>query len=321
MSAPTINILVVSYSQSGQMDRVIEHLITPLREHAQVQLHWEKLQPETPYPYPWPLLGFLDRFPEAVYLDPPAMAPTHIPEREYDLIIVGYTVWYLAPASPITGFLKSDTGKRLLAGKPVATVTACRNMWYSAHENMRQLIAECGARHIDHAALIDQGSSLATFFTTPRWMFTGKKDRWLGVFPPAGVAEADIQASERFGHAICAAIGPEGLDTSLPLFRGLRAVTVDDSLISSEKIAKRSFLIWGKLIRKFGRQGDPRRRPILAVYFVFLILMIATVVPVSMSIRALLRPLSRQKTQRLKDYFAAPSGAGDERMGLFDQHD
>jgi hypothetical protein len=43
--------------------------------------------------------------------------------------------------------------------------------------------------------------------------------------------------------------------------------------------------------------------------------MIATVVPITMLVTALLRPLFKRRLMRQKDYFEQPSGATSERMG------
>ncbi len=312
------NVLVVYYSQSGQLTHVVNSMLAPLQQDPDVRVHLEPIRPVRDYPYPWSFFTFLDAFPESVHLDPPALEPFDFnPDERFDLVIVAYTVWYLSPSPPITGFLKSEAGRRVLRDTPVITAVACRNMWLMAQEQVKRLLNEAGARHTDHVALIDQGPSLATFFTTPRWLLTGRKDRWLGLFPPPGVREEDIEQSQRFGRAIGAALHSGALDGSRPVLNGLRAASVDDRLIPGERIARRSFLIWGRIVRKFGGPGDPKRVPILGIYVCFLILMIIVVVPPSMLIRTILRPLRRRKTAEQRAYFELPSGAGSERMEEF----
>lgn len=314
------NVLVVYYSQSGQLTRVVDSMIAPLEQDPNVTVHREAIVPERDYPYPWSFFSFLDAFPESVYLDPPALKPFGFdPDTRYDLVIVAYTVWFLSPSLPITGFLKSEAGRRVLKDTPVITTVACRNMWLMAQEQVKKMLTDAGARHTDHVALIDRGSSLATFFTTPRWMLTGRKDRWLGLFPPAGIADRDIEQSSRFGRAIARRLDADDLDGSAPVLGGLKAAPVDDRLIPSERIARRSFLIWGRLIRRIGGPGSPRRVPVLAIYVCFLIAMIIVVVPPSMLIRTLLRPLRRQATAEQRRYFEQPSGSGVERMEEFSQ--
>jgi len=44
------------------------------------------------------------------------------------------------------------------------------------------------------------------------------------------------------------------------------------------------------------------------LYVLFLITLILTVVPISAIVKALLKPLTRARTQRQRAYYAAPSG-------------
>ncbi|MCG7928364.1 MAG: dialkylresorcinol condensing enzyme [Candidatus Thiodiazotropha taylori] len=310
-------ILVLQYSQTGQLSSIVQSISAPLQESAAIELKTETLRPLDPYPFPWPFFRFLDVFPECVYLDAPELMPLQIDaDYDADLVILAYQVWFLAPALPITGFLQSEQAKRLLNGKPVITVIGCRNMWTRAQETMKAMLDDCGARLIDNVVLTDQGSLLASFVTTPRWLWTGKKEPFWG-FPAAGVSDQEIQACCRFGQAIEQALGEDAERSDGPLLQGLQAVEADVSQIQSEKVGYRSFLIWGKLLRRIGKQGDSRRTPVLAVYVVFLILMIVTVVPLSMLLKALLAPLMKQRHQQIKTYFEAPSGSGSERMEEF----
>src|SRR5204863_9194288 len=140
----------------------------------------------TPYPFPWPLLRFFDAMPEAVLLDPPPLEPLAVrPDEHFDLVVLAYQVWFLSPSGPVTAFLKSESGKRLLRGRPVVTVIACRNMWLIAQETVKRLIHEAGGRLVDNVVFTDQGGTLATFITTPRWLLTGRRNAFWGL-PAAG---------------------------------------------------------------------------------------------------------------------------------------
>lgn len=97
----------------------------------------ETLEPTITFPYPWSFFRFLDVFPECVSLEAPENRPLSFdPAQEFDLVILAYQVWFLAPSLPVTAFLKSEEGKRLLQGKPVVTVIGCRNMWSQAQETV-----------------------------------------------------------------------------------------------------------------------------------------------------------------------------------------
>src|SRR5262245_19155860 len=57
-------ILVIHYSQTGQLTEVVRAFVGPLLEAPDVEVVFETLAPERPYPFPWPFLQFLDAFPE-----------------------------------------------------------------------------------------------------------------------------------------------------------------------------------------------------------------------------------------------------------------
>lgn len=277
------------------------------------------LQPETPYPFPWRFLDFLDAFPETVQMQPPPLQPFPVsPDQRYDLIILCYTVWFLSPSPPVTAFLTSSDGQRLLAGTPVITLVGCRNMWMKAHDIVCQKLEQAGARHCDNVVVTDPGPAMATFITTPRWMLTGRRDRFLGL-PPAGITDEDIAASTRFGRAIVEAFEHDAIDGNRPVLTGLNAVTVDDRLLASERIGRRSFEIWSRLVRWFGPPGALARKPVLVIYSVFLVLMILTVVPVSLLVRRALRPFQGRRIAAIRQRYSAPSGEGGERIQSFDQ--
>ena len=312
------NVLVINYSQTGQLSDVSAQVVAPLRA-AGYSVHVETLVPETPFPWPWPIVDFVDAFPECVQLDAPPLNPLSISaDRQFDLVILTYQVWYLAPALPMTAFLKSPEGKRLIHGKPVITLVACRNMWLSAQETMKQLIAEAGGLLRDHLVFTDQGHPLATFITTPRWVLTGKRNRFFGL-PPAGVAPEEIRGASRFGRALADALNCDAEKSADPMLTGLRAATVNPRLALSERAAHRAFKVWSKLIRLFGKRGQWRRRPILLVFALYLITLVLTVVPLSLLLQWVFSPLLKPRLERLKAELELPSGSQEFNLEKYAQ--
>lgn len=312
------NVLVINYSQTGQLADITAQVIVPLRA-AGHSVHLETLVAETPFPWPWPIVDFLDVFPECVQLDAPPLQPLQIaPEAKFDLIILTYQVWYLAPALPMTAFLKSPVGQRLIRGKPVVTLVACRNMWLSAQQTMQQLIAAAGGELRDHIAFTDQGHPLATFITTPRWVLTGKRDKFLGL-PPAGVAPKEIQQASRFGYALADALDHDQEKSGAPMLAGLRACTVNPRLAVSERAGRRAFGVWSRLIRTFGQRGQWRRRPLLLLFVIYLITLILTVVPLSLLVQCLLSPWLKPRLDRLRAELELPSGSQEFNLQKYEQ--
>ena len=298
-------VLLVHFSQTGQLSRIARELTAPLAHADDIELVVEELRPREPYPFPWPAWRFLDAMPESVLLDPPAIERLSEKARgHFDLVILAYQVWYLAPSGPVAAFLKSTD---VLRGRPVVSVVACRNMWLTAQETVKRLIHEAGGELRDNVVFTDQGSTLASFITTPRWLLTGKRDAFWGL-PAAGVSEADIGGAARFGHALAYALRGDRERAGSPMLAGLGAAKVDPRLIFSERAGSRAFGVWSRIIRLGGRQGSIARLPLLALFCVYLVAMILVVVPPSLILQRLLRPFLARKLQSAKAYFELPSG-------------
>ena len=301
-------VLVVHFSQTGQLARVVRRLVSPLAA-PDVSITEEVLRPRAPYPFPWPLWRFLDAMPETVLLEPPGLEPLSVdPRAQFDLVIVAYQVWFLAPSGPITAFLKSDAGRRLLRGRPVVTVIACRNMWLNAQETVKQLVRDAGGELRDNVVFTDNAPTLATLVTTPRWLLTGRRDAFLGL-PPAGIATAEVAGAERFGRALLAALRAGAERGKAPLLSGLGAARVDPHLIFSERMGKRVFRIWSRIVRAGGPPGSPARLPLVALFCVYLVAAIVLLVPLSLLAQRLLRPFLARRLQAQKIYYEQPSGS------------
>ncbi|MBK8287324.1 MAG: dialkylresorcinol condensing enzyme [Cellvibrionales bacterium] len=303
-------ILIVSWSQTGQLADVVNAVAGPLLAAPDIEVVFETLRPVTPYPFPWSFLRFFNTFPETVYEEPLPLQPLQVnPATSFDLVILAYQVWFLSPSQPMMAFLQSPAAAQLLNDKPVMTLIACRNMWLMAQEVMKGKLAALGARLVDNAVLVDRAHPAATFISTPMWMLTGKRGPFLGgSVPAAGIPADDILAASRFGEAIARQLPARDMRDSTPMLKNLQAVVVNERLIASEKIARRSFVIWGKALRALGSPSSILRQLFLCLYVVFLVVMILTVVPVSALVKRLLSPLTRTRIAQQRCYYALPSG-------------
>ncbi len=301
-------VLVVHYSQTGQLSRLVHAVCGPLQQRDDIQVDFLAIEPAQPYPFPWPFLSFFRIFPETVLMRPQPLKPLAVdPQKRYDLIILAYQVWFLTPSLPITSFLASPEAAQLLRDTPVVTVIGCRNMWLMAQEKLKTRLNELGARLLDNVALTDACGTAASFLSTPLWMFTGRQKPYSWV-PRAGIEEAEITASSRFGDAIAQRLSADDLPLAEPMLQGLGAVRVDEKLIGSETVGNRSFQLWSRLLAFIGPQQSLRRGLGLVVYVAFLLCLIITVVPLGAVLKKLLAPVFKARTRRQKAYFAGPSG-------------
>ena len=305
MSQSQKHILVISYSQTGQLNELTQHFLQPLKQQENIVIEECQIKPIQPYSFPWKFIPFFNQFPESVHLKPAPIETPILQREKYDLVIIAYSVWFLSPSQPISAFLQSEQAK-ILKNTPVITLIGCRNMWLMAQEKMKKMLTALDANLIGNVVKTDQSNAWASFITTPAWMFSGKK-RYFSWLPSAGISDADMQDMQRFGYRLVQILNKnQPLDKSL--FQNMGAVKIDEKLMMSEKVGHRSFYIWGKLLLKCGQISPVFRQATLYFYIVFLIILILTVVPLSTVVKRLLKPLLKEKLARQKRYFAEPSG-------------
>lgn len=173
MSQSQKHILVISYSQTGQLNELTQHFLQPLKQQENIVIEECQIKPIQPYSFPWKFIPFFNQFPESVHLKPAPIEKPILQREKYDLVIIAYSVWFLSPSQPITAFLQSEQAK-ILKNTPVITLIGCRNMWLMAQEKMKKMLTALDANLIGNVVKTDQSNAWASFITTPAWMFSGK---------------------------------------------------------------------------------------------------------------------------------------------------
>ncbi|MCB0793469.1 MAG: dialkylresorcinol condensing enzyme DarA [Flavobacteriales bacterium] len=253
-------VLVIHYSQTGQLTELLRSVTSPL-ETAGCQLTHLVVKPKVPYPFPWSRQDFFDTFPESVGRDPVQLEPMQVPpQQDHDLVILGYTIWYLNPSIPINSFLLLPEASRLLKGKPVVTVVGARNMWVLAQEYVQARIAHLGGRCMAHIAVEDRSPNLVSIITIIRWMFWGRKDPFL-VFPRAGIRQEEMEGASRFGEVILRHMDKGDLDELNKELLTLGSMRIKPALLLLEK---RATMIFHKyrayILGRVEKDPDSRRR-------------------------------------------------------------
>jgi hypothetical protein len=307
-------ILVLYYSQSGQSARAAASFVSTI-DPSRFEVLMEPVRAQTGYPFPWSFWGFFGVLPDCVLGRAPEIeAPGFAPDDRFDLVILVYQVWFLAPSLPIQGFLASPWA-RVLRDTRVITLVVCRNMWHTASETMKRKLAELGAIHIDNVVITDPSPPIASFVTTPRWMFTGKRDPFMG-FPPAGVPEAEIRRLSRFGTAISQAEGALDGHDARSILRGLGAVEVESRFVLPELIGRLSFRPWALAIDAAGRLGGLARRAATFLFFLYLVFAILVLVPLAALARLILHPLIKRPIAAYVERLKRPSGIDTGNLEL-----
>lgn len=244
------NVLVIHYSQSGQLTEILDNLTLPFSSDDEINITHYTIEMEKEFPFPWNKSAFFNAFPESFLQIPAAIkAPSNaILEKQYDLIILGYQVWYLSPSIPVNSFLKSTFAKQIFKNTPVITVIGARNMWVKAQEKMKVLLSDLEANLVGNIALVDRNINHVSVVTIVHWMFSGEKTKYLGIFPKPGVSESEIKNASKFGNVIKQSLKNKNFNNLQDELLKLDAVEIRPFLVEMDKKANKMFKIWSNFI-------------------------------------------------------------------------
>ena len=254
-----MKVLVLYYSQTGQLKEIANNCLSPLVKDESVEVDFVKVETEHQFPFPWTRLTFFNAFPESVYGTPFKLKPLQVDKtKDYDLIILAYTVWYLNPSIPISSLLQHDDAEHIFKGKKVITLLGSRNMWVLAQEKVKRHLKRLEADLIGNVVLIDRNTNLVSIITIIRWMFYAKKNPFWG-FPRAGIIQEDIDSSNRFGEIILNRLKTQNLSDMQEELNKKGAIEINPSLVILEKRATKLFGMYAGFLTKKGGFYDKER--------------------------------------------------------------
>jgi len=305
-------ILVVYYSQTGQLYDILKNVVSKIDE-PKINITYHRITPVQSFKFPWKKEAFFDVFPESFLQIPCELVPpdNSVLNKKYDLILLGYQVWFLSPSIPINSFLKSEAGKKLLQNTPVVTVIGARNMWIQSQEKMKKLLLACEASLAGNIALVDRHINHISVITIVHWMFGGKKNRKFGVFPKPGVSEKDIEEASKFGVPIQKALLQDNFATLQDQLLQLNAIVYKPFLALADKRANLLFSKWANFIIKKGSAGNPKRKKWLVLFNYYLLLAIWVLAPIVFIVFLLTYPVLLNKIAREKKYYSSVATSKD----------
>lgn len=242
-------ILVIYYTQSGQLEDILNKFTAPLDEAGnlveKVRVHVAK-----DYPFPWTGNAFFAVMPDCVLSVPTELKPFQLKENKYDLVILGYQAWFLSPSIPVNSILNDPSVKAVLKDTAVITITGARNMWISAMERIKKILKRSEAKLVGSIALFDKHHNLVSFITIFYWMFKGEKGRWLNLFPKPGVSDADIENTKIYGATVQKYLQSQNWEGLQDELKAQKAIEVKYNLMFIESKASKIFAIWANIIAK-----------------------------------------------------------------------
>ena len=289
-------ILAIYYTQSGQMGGIIDAFAGPLAE-AGASVEKAIIKPLADYKFPWTGKRFFSVMPACVLGIPEQLGPLGLKKKAYDLVILGYQPWFLSPSIPCNSLLQNEVFLTLLKDTPVITISAARNMWINAFVRVRNMIKDAGGKLIGNIALVDKHPNVVSFITIFYWMLSGKKERYLNIFPKPGVSEEDIANTKEFGKTVAKYLYLNTWDGMQDELLKQKAVEINYKLMFIEARAKPIFAAWAKFINK-----RKNKDTWLSVFKYYLFIALFLGAPVLLTLDAIfLKPFSskRIKTKKL----------------------
>jgi hypothetical protein len=291
-------VLAIYYTQSGQMSQIMDSFIAPLTEAGAVV---EKVivKPVVEYTFPWTGNRFFAVMPDCVLSVPTALQQFELKEKAYDLIILGYQPWFLSPSIPSNSLVNHPDFKAVLKDTPVVTISAGRNMWLNAYDRIRKSLKDSGAKLVGNVALVDKHPNPVSFITIFYWMLTGKKERYLNIFPKPGVAEEDISNTKIFGETIAPHLMSDDWDGVQHELLNQKAVVVKYPLMFIEGKAKFIFAAWAKFISK-----RKNKAPWISAFKYYLFVALFLGAPILLTLDAIfIRPFSAKRIRTKKQHY------------------
>jgi hypothetical protein len=299
-------ILVVYFTQSGQLKRILHFLTKPLTD-AGHEIHFEEIKPVEKFPFPWNAFQFFNAFPETFTQKTQALEPVSSKALEnYDLVILGYQPWFLTPSRPVSSFLQSIEGKKILQGKTVVTILGCRNMWLGAQEKVKHWLLQANAKLAAHIAMIDRSGNITSLVTILRWMLTGKKEAfWF--FPEAGVANNDVQNTDQFGSIIKKALEHNNFTSLQNELNDAGAIDIKPNLVLMERRGQKSFSVWAKFVAAGGSVQSTGRKIRVYVFMYLLPTVVLILTPLLWLLSQSMLIIKRKQLLEEIEYFKQTS--------------
>ncbi|MCW3070994.1 MAG: hypothetical protein JWO44_884 [Bacteroidetes bacterium] len=302
------NVLVIYFTQTGQLSSAVKATMLPFENDPEVTIHYEQLKPLKTFPYPWSYMEFFDVFPETVHGVACELAPFSFdPDKKYDLVVIAYQPWFLSVCVPVNSFLQSPEAQKVLAGTPVVTVIACRNMWLSAQEKMKKRLLELKANLVGNITFVDKSANLVSLVTVLAFVLGGQQGRFLGIFPKYGVKEDDLRIAPSFGLKIISSLKSNNYTNLQKELVDVGAVSVKANLMLLEGRGKVLFPLYANYISKKGTAGSQDRRTRVRIFGIVLPTGILILSPIITLISRLAPLIASGKMKKEIAYFSQNS--------------
>jgi len=196
--------------------------------------------------------------------------------------------------------LHTPAVQNILKDTPVITVTGARNMWITAMERIKKILKNSGAKLVGSIALVDKHHNFISFITIFYWMFKGKKERLLNIFPKPGVADADIENTKNYGTTVQKFLNAENWDGLQDELIAQKAIEVKYNLMFIESKASKIFAIWANIIAK-----KKKKTAWLVAFKYYLLIALFIAAPIILTVDAIFfKPFLSERIKKQKQHYS-----------------
>lgn len=276
-------VLVLHWSQSGQLRRLMESFVAPLAA-AGHEVHRVELVPVEPFPFPWSVARFFGLHPETVLERPRPIHPVDLPPGEWDLVVLAGQVWFLSPSMPLCAFLKGPQAG-VLRGRRVLVLLGVRNMWVRGFRRIVTLVEAAGGIVTDRVVGIAAGPVFASYFSTLFWMLTGRKKT--AALPEAGLGAETFARVAAHGEVVAERLAHEA--PMAPLLAGIPTAPISLNHAFGEQIMGILFSAIALVLGTLTRPGSTLRALSAWMLMAFIVGSVLVLLPPTILLRLLLR--------------------------------
>jgi menaquinone-dependent protoporphyrinogen IX oxidase len=205
-------VLLLYYTYTGQALKVLEAAGEVFRgrgcevHKAQIEFTDPRFaEPFSRFPMRHVVLDFLSVLPAQVRRARGEIrTPDEVRNRNYDLICIGSSTWWLTMNMPMRSFLKSNEAGTLLAGKPFAAFAVCRRFWRNNFKTVRKLGEKQGGQYVDGIHFEYPGGQIRSLLSLASYFGSGEyRDRYMGLrIPTTNVQPEQLEQTRKFALAL-----------------------------------------------------------------------------------------------------------------------
>jgi multimeric flavodoxin WrbA len=203
------SVLFAYYSYTNQTKKVLDAMAQVLSDHdcdvtfAQIELTDSRYEKRfESFPLKKPYREMFGMIPAELRDKPVQIAiPDAVTNREYDFFVVGAPTWWLSTDVAMRTFMESDTARKILHGKPFATVIFCRRYWKHNFKTLQRKGKASGGEFVDGIHFTYQGGQVRSLLSLLSYLGKGDiREKYLGVkIPPTNIQEYHLDQARQFG--------------------------------------------------------------------------------------------------------------------------